>query len=488
MLTQNHNIKNSKSIILFTSESCNLRCSYCDMASHINRKLHAEEAKKVKESLLNGQYLNTIQTCLNRLNIDPKQMEHFEIWGQEPTLTLKEFNIMFPQLYELCPNLESSMFSTNGVGFIDDIIEYISVIQKTVNHNFHIKIQFSYDGDIVNKQNRGIDSSIILNNITNFIKKLNNIKLNNVDVEIQFHNVINADIINYYSNRNKNDELYTFLNNFSELSKNFISLNTNTNVKIMPFSPGLITPYNATVEEGKNLAEFYRNCREVGKSIKEFHNWPGLTHQFYHRFLDLKYEEIYPFLRNVIKYNKLDIKTLKLLSSSISCGFNYGAIKIRYDGKMILCQNAIMGLTEEELKGKTDLDSVIQKRKLQKNFYPNIVTDSDEIIDNYLYQINLFHEQSYLESFSQLINLMTMLLKAGQIDKKYENPELFLKTVYYFSIMTNCPYNAMMASGSLYGHYAGYIRFFCNGFLDLIEEESEYFIKLHREDQNNSDY
>jgi lipoate synthase len=40
--------------MLFTSESCNLQCSYCDMANHINKKLHAEETKKVKESLVNG--------------------------------------------------------------------------------------------------------------------------------------------------------------------------------------------------------------------------------------------------------------------------------------------------------------------------------------------------------------------------------------------------------------------------------------------------
>ena len=51
-----------------------------------------------------------------------------------------------------------------------------------------------------------------------------------------------------------------------------------------------------------------------------------------------------------------------------------------------------------------------------------------------------------------------------------------LRTAYYLSIIINCPYNALTYSGSLYGHYAGYIRFFCNGFLDLIERDAESYL------------
>jgi hypothetical protein len=47
--------------------------------------------------------------------------------------------------------------------------------------------------------------------------------------------------------------------------------------------------------------------------------------------------------------------------------------------------------------------------------------------------------------------------------------------------MTNCPYNALTNTGSLHGHDAGYIRFFCNGFLDLIERDGKFFDK--REDK-----
>jgi hypothetical protein len=41
------------------------------MAQHINKKCHSEEAKKVKEALTNGQFLNTIKTTINRFGLDP---------------------------------------------------------------------------------------------------------------------------------------------------------------------------------------------------------------------------------------------------------------------------------------------------------------------------------------------------------------------------------------------------------------------------------
>ena len=470
-----NNLKNTKSIILFTSESCNLQCSYCTIANNLNKKLHAEEAKKVKESLVNGQYLNNLKKASERLEIDPNQIEHFELWGQEPTLTLKEFNVMFPELFKYCPNLTSSMFSTNGVGFINDIINYIILVRDTVPHKFRINLQFSYDGDYNTKNSRGINPDIILNNITLFIQEINKIDLQHITVGVNFHNVIDSNIINYYAVRERSDELYKFLKNFSDLSERFITLCTNPNVILNPFTPGLVNPYNASVEEGKNLAEFYKNCWEIGKDIQH-KNWPGLTHQFYRRFVDLQFQDVYPFLEKAVVSNHVDFEILKTLSSAISCGFNYGVLKMRYDGTLVLCHIFMTGLSEKELEGKTDADALIQKRRLQKSFSPNIITDSDEIINNYLYQVKLFHEESYLESFNQIINLMITLLKAKQIDQSYWDSNKMLRTAYYLSIIINCPYNALTYSGSLYGHYAGYIRFFCNGFLDLIERDAESYL------------
>ena len=80
MLKNNQPLKEyCDGLILFTSESCNLQCSYCDMATHINKEKHASEARKVKESLINGQYLNTIQKAFERLEINPNQIKNLEL-------------------------------------------------------------------------------------------------------------------------------------------------------------------------------------------------------------------------------------------------------------------------------------------------------------------------------------------------------------------------------------------------------------------------
>jgi hypothetical protein len=111
------------------------------------------------------------------------------------------------------------------------------------------------------------------------------------------------------------------------------------------------------------LAEFYKNCWQIGRDIK-YKDWPGITHQFYRRLLDLRFDDVYPFLKDATLLNTIDSKNLKTLSSSISCGFNYGCLKMRYDGTLIICHIAMTAVKEEELKNKTDADSMVLKRRL----------------------------------------------------------------------------------------------------------------------------
>ena len=187
------------SLTLFTSESCNLNCSYCDIASHLDPKLHNLEAKKVKESLINGQYLNTIKEAFQKLNIDKYQIENLELWGQEPTLTLKEFNIFFPQLYELCPNIQKLLFSTNGVANVVEIINLIKIINNITNKKFILNLQFSFDGYEQTLSHRGISPNIIIDNIINFIEELNKIDLKLLTVNILPHNVIDQETFTMFS-------------------------------------------------------------------------------------------------------------------------------------------------------------------------------------------------------------------------------------------------------------------------------------------------
>lgn len=457
------------SLTLFTSESCNLNCKYCDIALHLNSKKHHEEVKKVKESFINGQYLNTIQTACEKLNIDKYNIKHLELWGQEPTLTLKEFNVMFPKLYKEYPNIYTLMFSTNGVSNINEIINLVLLLNNIVTQKFYLNIQFSFDGYEQTKKHRGIEPDIIINNIINFIEQLNTIELKLLEITIKPHNVIDKETFTFFANEKYEKDLYKYLKDFQNLYYLFLSKNNNNKVKIMTFGAGLEVPYNGSVENGKILSKFYKQCEKVGADLN-VKNWQQLIGQFSRSSLDWNESEITYLLQeanqNHFIYNNDNKQKLKKLSNKLGCSYNYSVLKIRYDGTLIHCQNALYGLhTDNDLN---NIDNLIQYRKNNKHYYANIFSDSKEDIQNYFYQTTLRHESSFLAAYIQTMTLLSLLLFSNQIDNKYNDIHNFLKCAYYLVYSIPCPHNSMMYSGSTFGTYCGWIRLLCNGFMDIV--------------------
>ena len=457
------------SLTLYTSESCNLQCSYCDMAKHINYKLHTEEALRVKKSLINGQYLNTLLKALERIGQNPGDIVNIELWGQEPTLTLKEFQIFFKEFYQYFYNINRILFSTNGVAFIDEIVNFAQLVDELAIKPINLVIQFSYDGAKATQEDRGINPNIIINNIEETIMTLSKIQLINTKIDIQFHNVISRNIINNY---NTEEILQNYWVEFHKLYEKFSNKNTNKNINIHPFSPSFEVPFNATVEEGKRVCEFYikstKTCQQYDIKL-----WEGLLYQLYMNgggnkfFNSIQLFKEIPILEN----NKQDI--LKIASESLGCGYGYSTLKIRYDGTLLHCQNALLGLTEQELENQEGAYYQIQKRKLSKHFYPNLLTDSDDVLNQYFYLAKLRVEEGFTQTFCSTYNLMSLLLKSKQINEKYNNPFEMIKAAFFISYTECCPHNSMMVGGSVLNKYCGWIRFLCNGLMDLAFEHMD---------------
>ena len=221
----NDNIKlnNINTLTLITSESCNLQCKYCEIAKNINPETHNLITKKIKESFINGQYLENINNIFEKYEIDGQNIKAVNFWGQEPTITLDAVEIFFPKLYELIPNCNNLFFSTNGVAYPDKIINFIKMLDKTIinkekNKKFEFRIQFSYDGKNETKKLRGIDPEVILKNINFIIQQLNNIKLTNIKIAIQFHNVISMDLVERLNTVNKGTQITLFSTAFEIIS------------------------------------------------------------------------------------------------------------------------------------------------------------------------------------------------------------------------------------------------------------------------------
>lgn len=492
---QNYNLDLSdcRSLTLISSESCNLNCSYCIMAKSIHAQNKKVETEKIKQSFNNGEYLNNIKKICEKYNIDPLKIESMDLWGQEPTLTLNEFGNSFQEFYNFFPNLSFLFFSTNGVAFPERIVDLTKTIDKIILKPLDFSFQFSYDGYEATKKSRGIDPNIIINNIRKVILELNKIQYNNIKIHISFHNVISGELINKYGidNDENDNEFYTYLEELSKLSLHFHCLNTNPAVYVSDiFVPGIEAPYNATVEEGKYLYNFFKKAEILGKDL-EVNWWKHLLYKYNEHLLrDNSTDSLDIF--NTLTLNELSDNYANLvqqLSKGTGCGSNYYNLKIRYDGTIIHCQNAIALLNPEEYKDKQGLNYDLHKELIKHNYYPNLLKASDELaVQKTLLRGKLFKNSSFVFIVSEILNLMILLSQSNQIDESYKNnPQKLFKHAARLAVSFMCWDNNLNSTGSGFGKTLGELRFYCNGFLDLVDERKEEYIQERYERNSNND-
>ena len=374
-------------------------------------------------------------------------------------------------------------FSTNGVAFPERIINLIKMLENTVNNNFVLEIQFSYDGYKPTRESRGIDPNIIINNLKTIITTLNQMTLNKVRILISCHNVVNEKIFNKFgSNNDDNDkEFLEYLKELNDLPYSLINLNKNQSLEIVDhFSPGIVTPYNATKEEGKNLTNFILKADKIGTEL-ESQWWRGLMYQF-----DESLRHNHCFTLDIIPELMNGNQDLaKYLSNFCGCGYGGYDFKLRYDGTAVHCQNSVGMLKNSSLANRNDLSAQLHLNLIKKNYFPNFLTDSEKDIKKFLLRSKIAKNSSYPCFFSEVLNLMIMLLNSQQIDESYNDYEKLFRHGMIISQNFICWDNCLTSTGSGFGKYAGEIRLYCNGFLDLVEDSQEEFKEKFCKGVNN---
>lgn len=478
------NFKEIKHITLISSESCNLNCSYCELAKSVSIYYDKEQSKKVKENISSGEFLKNIKKIINKFNIDPKQITGFDLWGQEPTLTLNEISGMLPSFFDFFPNLMYSMFSSNMVQYPDRIINYIKTIEDICRQqnkeNFKINIQCSFDGYENTKKFRGIDPEIILNNVEYLIKELNNLKLNHSFININFNNVITKeevlDLNSYNKVKNYWEELYNITNNY-------IVLNTNPNVCIYKhFGCGPETPVNATKEQGMAFANFLQLSQRVNKDFAYLDNYKRAMERIY------KNNYLFNTIYNESKKDWIDFlpscdinsKLINNLTRSIYCSPGIGSFKIRYDGSLVHCHHSIhhTSLSSFEKKKGWKYDNL--KNFASHNYYPNAANDSLNDLNQYFYKIKTTLSSSILHTYSLVVKLMHYLVKCNQISEYYNNEINILRHAFLVTKITCLDAN-FHNLGSGAGTWIGVIRFYCNGVFEFIENNQEMLKEFSKE-------
>lgn len=144
-----------------------------------------------------------------------------------------------------------------------------------------------------------------------------------------------------------------------------------------------------------------------------------------------------------------------------------------YDGTMIGCQNNIFDTNIEGIPDDRSIKNSARRSLAQHGYYVNVLTEENGL-EKYKTLRNRycsFRFEALPYVFHQLCILMFWMAEAGQIDPGYKRNAK--KISYHAMLLTGitcCAYNNQVATGSTLTRDTGYIRFYCNGLMDLVEE------------------
>ena len=466
-----------QTIDLVAAAGCDLHCEYCVLQRTTNEHSH-QLLKETKKALSDGTYLKNAIQGLYRLETSPNNIKVLNIWGQESTIVLKEFTEGLTGWIQSFPNLERIFFSTNGLGYFEDIYNFIIILDSLLTHNINLEIQFSYDGDFGTKNSRGGNGSIIKNNIIELIKKLNSVNLKYVKFNFYFHGVVSRQIIynivEYEDIRNYLLEINNFL---GEIENKVLNKNICCNSITLQYENAI----KGSTEDGIAFANFVKKMDSILFSNKEL--FPYLAHRFKNgaatHLLGGFIQPISRILRN--ENNNLEqlidkILKKEIINETLFCGAMLYTLKIMYDGTILTCQNSMFDAYYLPEKPKSNsVEDQSRHSYILHNQRVNLFTSTDKEINQYIdYNDKHLNGGNLLFMINTIANLLFLMSLNGQVDISYSrNLQKTYKHAFLLANLNCCFYNLLIFSGSSLIRNTGEIRFLCNGVMDMIEDNIE---------------
>lgn len=445
---------------IFSSALCPLNCKYCYIPkTDTMRKLQNEIIDKFK----NKTFVRSLKKTYGQ------NLEHLSLWGAEPTLNLNLIGKTIIELTKTFPKLRGISFSTSLMTNPNLIFNFIQILDKT-GKKIKFDCQISLDGpNFISDTNRIKGASQkVPENFFYLIKELNKLNLKNVDIFFNFKPTLTLENIKLL-NKNKIKEYFYF---FEKIFQRYKKLNKNKKINLTcSSSPSLTLPGKYTSSDGKVLAIFFKNLREIAKKNKKNNYW-----QHTQKTLNL-YVKRFERLINYQKY--IFIKPQMFTCSGGDSHFGLG---IKND--LHICHRTFFLNSEEytrSILNQKNIDnwdiSLLQKGNIDlvnKQYITDIKNEKNKI--RIFYILRNHHDFTRLKN-SYIVSMLKELALAKQADKEFlKNNELCLVFAIFINSALNCPTESLLNTGTTHFIPISLIRLFANGaFLEILKDHYENF-------------
>lgn len=429
---------------LFSSGWCNLECTYCYIPKRpFLKDIHAQIIEKIKS----GKYLEEL------IEMYGEDLEAISHWGTEPTLTLKYFKEFYDKAVDVFPKLNQIKLSSNFMTNPDNLVTFLRDILPT-RKKLNVEIQVSIDGPpfITDKNRLGGSTEKIIENCYYVTSQINDMELPHF-IRMHTKPTFGADDIAAVKSYEKMKEYYEFFDNFID---KWVEKNHKNKVSIEPCcDPTLALPGVYTVEDGKNFAELTRNQYKL-KELKWKRLFPECS--YYTRLMGR-----YVTFREY--YTKHKMFTCSAGDSCFGAGDLPSAIHpchqtFYMDHPEYFEETKKYKLNKQILEG-------LETGKTQQLGENYIVNPEDDLkYLSILYKTRSFNDCTTLK-LSNGVAAILELADCGQVSKIYKDPKM-AEMMSYIMQTTECQFDSLQISGSIFIPAMSIIRLFGNGVFEFL--------------------
>lgn len=445
---------NQSVLVLYTTATCNLNCSYC----YIDKNPALQEIDTILDnSFKDDYYFNFAKEIFK----NPLQLQEIQFWGGEPTLRLDRVYNLIPKFINYYPNLSTFMMSTNLTHdkWIEQYFGFLDVLGKFSEKKFTFKLQLSLDGPTyLNDKNRGKGTTEKFSK--NFVKFISLIedtlkKYQNITVEAFFKPTLDAVSIRYLQNKENIIQYYQFFELYKDIAQKVKVPNFRFTISI----PNTACPSPHTVEDGKLFANLVKLTREI-----EIENEQHKYFKYYQKITP--FGQDLPYQDGQIHWNSVGACgtgkfVLGLLPNKMLSGCHSGFVELISDYKRYCLETQDK---ERTISANTFISEGMSR-------HPLVFPVSE--LENYYKKIDCFYNTDYTQKVNS-VNFIMFLAKNGQIDSKYKDfHTAYVASNYLLNRVPYCIRDNIAMTGSIALPPIGLYKLFLNGAMDYFIKDKE---------------